>query len=145
MNCQQCNCPNPPDARFCKNCGILLNYNLQASNPYLHANSLGLAPVVTETNEPSLKYFYILLSFDVFRSFVWLILNKVLNRLMRESSDFGTGFANIYDIYNISMNLILVVLIITCAVLAKNKSARLFIILYGAASLLLTLGFRFWN
>jgi len=145
MNCQQCNCPNPPDARFCKNCGVLLNYNFQTANPYLHTNSLGLTPVASEAAEPSLKYFYILLGFDVFRSFVWLIVNKILNRLMRESSDFGSSFSKFYDIYNIAMNLILVVLVITFAVLVKNKSARLFIILYGAASLLLTLGFRFWN
>lgn len=144
MNCQQCKCPNPPDARFCKNCGILLNYNLQASNPYLHTNSLGLAPIAPEANEPTLKYFYILLSFDVFRTFLWLIINKIFVRQMLESSDHNR-FSMIFDIYNWSMNIILAILIITFAVLVKYNTARIFIILYGAVSLLLTIAFRFWN
>lgn len=143
MNCQQCNCPNQPDARFCKNCGTILNYNLQPSNPYLHTNYLGLTPDAPVQNEPTLKYFYILLSFDIFRSFLWLIINVVFIRVWQKSS--SDNFSWIYEVYSWGMNIILVILIILFAVLIKNKSAKIFIILYGVISLLLVLGFRFWN
>ncbi|CAN5323388.1 hypothetical protein BH11BAC7_BH11BAC7_12200 [soil metagenome] len=143
MNCQQCNCPNEPDARFCKNCGTILNYNLQPSNPYLHTNYPGLTPDAPVQNEPTLKYFYILLSFDVFRTFLWLIINVVFIRVWQKSS--SDNFSWIYEVYSWGMNIILVILIILFAVLIKNKSAKIFIILYGVISLLLVLGFRFWN
>ncbi|MEO5642054.1 MAG: hypothetical protein ABIQ40_10170 [Bacteroidia bacterium] len=120
-----------------------MNYNLQPSNPYLHTNYLGLTPDAPVQNEPTLKYFYILLSFDIFRSFLWLIINVVFIRVWQKSS--SDNFSWIYEVYSWGMNIILVILIILFAVLIKNKSAKIFIILYGVISLLLVLGFRFWN
>jgi hypothetical protein len=146
MNCQQCNCPNEHNARFCKNCGTLLNYNLQPSNPYLNTNANYSSSELVPAVEPTLKYFYILCSYDLFRTFMWLILTKVVTPALTETSgSFSKRLSLMYDIYGWLFDLILWILVISFAVVVKNRSAKTFIIIYGIISFLLFLGFRFWE
>lgn len=146
MNCQQCNCPNQLDARYCKNCGTLLNYNLQPSNPYLYADSYNPAPNAEPANEPSLKYFYIILYFGIFCNLISLLINKiVVPAIMDSSRGFGETMSLVYGIFGWSTTILNAILITLCAVLVKNKSARTFFIIYAIISVILFLAFRFWK
>jgi hypothetical protein len=117
-----------------------LIYNPQTSNPYLNTNTLGLAPEAPVINEPSLKFFYILLGLEVFRSLTWLVINKLLYpRLIRDGD-----FVSFFEIYNWSFNILWAVLVISFIAIAKNRAVKVFLSIYGAVSLLIILAFQFW-
>lgn len=136
MNCPRCACPNEADARFCKNCGTPMYYYPPVNNPAMPPQSYAAFP--QQATDPTIRYFIILLSYDLLRSIWWLVFTRFIIPVVTSSEHFDR-ISTLYSISNWLTSGTAFVLTFIFAGLCKNRAAKIFLFCYGGLSLLIFL------
>lgn len=139
MICYQCKTDNTPsDAaqpqpRYCKQCGTDL---WQA--PAVKAQTAGLSN--------DLLYVLIVLGWDYFTYLVWIVVPKLITRSFTGTSSYGQGLRSISGIFSAmrwGLGSISVLLMILFAVLCKNNTVRVCLIIFAMVRLLALVVYQF--
>lgn len=123
MNCPRCSSPNYEGAHFCSNCGNTLDAPWQQQ---------------PQTKDRGLTNLVILIGWSCFTSIVWMIVSKGVIPLIQK----GSGSENwkmvslIYDVMGWVFSLITILLSLFLAITAKNKTAKIILVIFLAISVL---------
>ncbi len=122
MNCLRCNTANDDAARFCKNCGADLAYAPATAN---------------EATNNSIVYLLVLMGWEYFTYLVWFIINKAVIPLGHVSR-----ITQVYKFTGLMLDSISLLLVVLFAVLVRNQTVRICLIVFGVIRLGILLVYR---
>jgi hypothetical protein len=129
MNCLRCNTSNEEGAKFCKNCGMDLTY---------------LPATKDENTIKSITYILIVMSFEYFSWLIWFAIQKVIvpQFYQKDGSTDWDAANKLYKTIGWSVDILSILVLIIFTMLIKNKTARIFLIIFALVRIGLLLGYR---
>ncbi len=129
MNCLRCNTSNEEGAKFCKNCGLDLTIITE--------------PATDVHSKASINALTAFVGFSVFVILYYgVILRYIIEPMFIKN---GTGFDSLGKVYKISnavFSIVELLFIIALAIIVKQKTARILLIIFAIVRLVLSiLGF----
>lgn len=128
MNCLRCNADNSEEAKFCKNCGMDMAYVPAPKNDGLQQSVLFLLVV--------LGWHYVIF-------LMWDAINLYVRKQALHSS--ATEMANIYKIADWFGTGSTIILMLVLAIIVKNNTVRIFLIILVLIRIAMTLSYTFIN
>lgn len=128
MNCLRCNTPNEDGAKFCKSCGMDLNYVPSSKN---------------ENSNQTVSQLLLLMGIEYFIYLGWFILQKAIIPIFFK--DDYDKISPIYKYLGWTTDIISVLALLIFAIIVKNKNARIFLIIFLILRIVFLVGYRVFD
>lgn len=125
MNCINCNTPNTPEAKFCKNCGA----------------SMITPEIQAKTDHQTIKALLIIIGVDYLLSAVMFLMQKATPLVSHNDGDFAR-IDLIYNIYGWTSDIVTLAVMLFFLATIKNQTAKTALIVFIVLRFIFMLGYR---
>lgn len=128
MNCTNCNAINPPEAKFCRNCGTnLVTPELQ-----------------TKEDGQAIKSLLIIIALDYLLSLIMFVIQKVITPSMYKQGDM-TNVDLIYKSFGWVSDVVSLGVMLFFLVTIKNNKVKGALVIFIVLRFIFMLGYRVFN
>ena len=132
MNCLRCNTQNEEGAKFCKSCGMDLNYVPSINN---------------ENSNKTVNQLLLLMGLEYFIYLGWFILQKGIVPLFFKKDGIvdWDKVSPIYKYFGWTTDILSVLILLIFAIIIRNKNARIFLIIFLILRVVFLVGYRVFD
>nr|WP_121273695.1 zinc ribbon domain-containing protein [Pedobacter schmidteae] len=128
MNCTKCNAINPPEAKFCRNCGTnLVSPELQAKD-----------------DNQTIKSLLIIVALDYLLSLIMFVIQKVITPSMYKEGDMTTVDL-IYKFFGWTSDIVSLGVMLFFLVTIKNNTVKGALVIFIVLRFIFMLGYRVFD